>query len=211
MWGTTKLLGVAGQTAALFLCTTPFWGIWASGLVGPNTTRIGPHEFSIQPIFGSESNRQGQDVCRPGAGKGIFFKHPLVQVHHASVPFPSFLKTPKTVAIIGAPMIYGQPRPGTDFGPAQLREAGCVTGPPFPSSHPLVHAHHLPRARFRGASRPGAPASCCTTLWHALLHLLLHLPLATHWSHFPTSHPLVHAPPQLMFSEGSPCSNTASS
>ncbi|KAJ1496519.1 arginase [Baffinella frigidus] len=48
------------------------------------------------------------------------------QVHHASVPFPSFLKTPKTVAIIGAPMIYGQPRPGTDFGPAQLREAGMA-------------------------------------------------------------------------------------
>jgi arginase len=46
------------------------------------------------------------------------------QVHHADVPFPAFLRQPKTVAVLGAPMIYGQPREGTDFGPAMLREMG---------------------------------------------------------------------------------------
>ena len=75
------------------------------------------------------------------------------QIHDADVPFPAFLKQPKTVSVIGAPMIYGQPRPGTDFGPAMLREEGCVTllqyscttlfspaSSPFQPPHPLVHA-----------------------------------------------------------------------
>jgi arginase len=35
-----------------------------------------------------------------------------------------YLAQPKTVAIIGAPMAFGQPKPGTDDGPAVLRESG---------------------------------------------------------------------------------------
>mmetsp|Transcript_2915 Transcript_2915/g.6802 ORF Transcript_2915/g.6802 Transcript_2915/m.6802 type:complete len:368 (+) Transcript_2915:61-1164(+) len=46
------------------------------------------------------------------------------QVHHADVPFPNFLKTPKTCAVIGAPMVHGQSKDGTDEGPQMLRAAG---------------------------------------------------------------------------------------
>lgn len=35
-----------------------------------------------------------------------------------------FLKTPKTVSIVGAPMSWGQPQPGTDMGPELVRTAG---------------------------------------------------------------------------------------
>ena len=38
--------------------------------------------------------------------------------------FPSFLKTPKTARLIGAPMSFGQPISGTDRGPQLLRLAG---------------------------------------------------------------------------------------
>ena len=77
------------------------------------------------------------------------------------MPFPAFLKQPKTVSVIGAPMIYGQPRPGTDYGPAMLREAGCVpllqcrcstlfspASSPFQTCHPFVHA--TPSRNFQG-------------------------------------------------------------
>lgn len=37
-----------------------------------------------------------------------------------------FAKTPKTCSVIGAPMTYGQPFVGTDWGPKMLREAGLL-------------------------------------------------------------------------------------
>lgn len=38
----------------------------------------------------------------------------------------TYLKTPKTVSILGAPMSWGQPLAGTDHGPALIRQAGLV-------------------------------------------------------------------------------------
>jgi len=46
------------------------------------------------------------------------------KVHHAKIPFPNFLKTPKTCAVLGAPMVWGQAKDGTDNGPQMLRAAG---------------------------------------------------------------------------------------
>ncbi len=43
---------------------------------------------------------------------------------HVQTLTPSFLSSPKTVSIIGAPMSYGQPFAGTDRGPAAVREKG---------------------------------------------------------------------------------------
>jgi len=37
-----------------------------------------------------------------------------------------FLKSPKTVSVVGAPMSYGQPLPGTDHGPALIHSAGLI-------------------------------------------------------------------------------------
>ena len=37
---------------------------------------------------------------------------------------PAFLKSPKTVSIIGAPMSFGQPLTGCDLGPTLLRKDG---------------------------------------------------------------------------------------
>lgn len=52
----------------------------------------------------------------------------LRQVHEAHVPFPNFLQHDgkKTVSLIGAPMTYGQGKPGTDHGPRMMREGGLV-------------------------------------------------------------------------------------
>ena len=46
------------------------------------------------------------------------------KVHHADVPHPRFLVDPKKCAIIGAPMTWGQPKPGADNGPDMIRQAG---------------------------------------------------------------------------------------
>ncbi|EKX54017.1 hypothetical protein GUITHDRAFT_84137, partial [Guillardia theta CCMP2712] len=46
------------------------------------------------------------------------------QVHPADIPFPSFLKSPKTCSVFGVPMVYGQPNHGTDYGPQMLRKFG---------------------------------------------------------------------------------------
>lgn len=40
------------------------------------------------------------------------------------IPIPKFLKLPKTVTVIGAPMTLGQPLAGTDQGPKMIRDAG---------------------------------------------------------------------------------------
>ncbi|CAN0317660.1 unnamed protein product, partial [Phaeothamnion confervicola] len=40
------------------------------------------------------------------------------------VTVPPFLRAPRTAAVIGAPMQFGQPLAGTDRGPRLLREAG---------------------------------------------------------------------------------------
>ena len=39
---------------------------------------------------------------------------------------PRFLKHPKTLSIVGAPMSWGQPLQGTDHGPALIHDAGLV-------------------------------------------------------------------------------------
>mmetsp|Transcript_28710 Transcript_28710/g.46431 ORF Transcript_28710/g.46431 Transcript_28710/m.46431 type:complete len:334 (+) Transcript_28710:256-1257(+) len=41
-----------------------------------------------------------------------------------ALPVPPFLKVPKTVHIVGAPLTWGQPRTGTDQGPQMLRDCG---------------------------------------------------------------------------------------
>jgi arginase len=39
---------------------------------------------------------------------------------------PMFLKTPRTVSVVGAPMSWGQPLAGTDHGPALVHRAGLI-------------------------------------------------------------------------------------
>eukprot|EP00903_Cladosiphon_okamuranus_P012729 g11900.t1 len=76
--------------------------------------------------------------------------------------WPSFLATPRTAAVIGAPGQFGQPLAGTDKGPSLMREAGLLgslaalgwrveemgdvdmTGPPGGADPALAggHAHH---------------------------------------------------------------------
>jgi arginase len=46
----------------------------------------------------------------------------LDAIHRVKTPTPPFLSLPKTVAIIGAPMMYGQPFAGADLGPQALRD-----------------------------------------------------------------------------------------
>lgn len=53
------------------------------------------------------------------------------------VPDSTFLKQPRTVTVIGAPMTFGQPLAGTDEGPRMIRDAGacthaCAPTPPCP-------------------------------------------------------------------------------
>eukprot|EP00055_Hartaetosiga_balthica_P010676 m.46330 g.46330 ORF g.46330 m.46330 type:complete len:358 (+) comp7263_c0_seq1:247-1320(+) len=50
----------------------------------------------------------------------------LGAVHRVNVVCPSFLDEPKTVAVVGAPLTYGQPYDGVKGGPAALRDAGLV-------------------------------------------------------------------------------------
>lgn len=45
-------------------------------------------------------------------------------VHRVKGVEPKYLKMPKTVSIIGAPMVYGQPLLGPEQGPKMLRAAG---------------------------------------------------------------------------------------
>lgn len=42
-------------------------------------------------------------------------------------PAPRFLKNPRTVSIVGAPMSWGQPLAGTDHGPALVHQAGLTS------------------------------------------------------------------------------------
>eukprot|EP00291_Cryptomonas_curvata_P028444 CAMPEP_0172206174 /NCGR_PEP_ID=MMETSP1050-20130122/33057_1 /TAXON_ID=233186 /ORGANISM="Cryptomonas curvata, Strain CCAP979/52" /LENGTH=162 /DNA_ID=CAMNT_0012885199 /DNA_START=76 /DNA_END=561 /DNA_ORIENTATION=- len=51
------------------------------------------------------------------------------QVHEAHVPYPHFLQHhgKKTATVIGAPMTYGQGKPGTDHGPGMIRDAGLIS------------------------------------------------------------------------------------
>lgn len=63
------------------------------------------------------------DASKAGMGLGGI-RQGLEAIHRVETPTPSFLARPKTVAVIGAPMIYGQPFGGTDLGPKILRERG---------------------------------------------------------------------------------------
>ncbi|CAI5742269.1 unnamed protein product [Hyaloperonospora brassicae] len=45
---------------------------------------------------------------------------------HANDKCSEALRTPKTVSVIGAPMTFGQPLPGTDGGPKLIRDAGLL-------------------------------------------------------------------------------------
>jgi arginase len=48
----------------------------------------------------------------------------IAAVHRVAVECPDFLAEPKTVAVVGAPLTYGQPIDGVDTGPQALRDAG---------------------------------------------------------------------------------------
>lgn len=52
-------------------------------------------------------------------------RHQVMAAHDSSVrAHPSFVRDPKTVEIIGAPMTFGQPLAGADFGPELIRSKG---------------------------------------------------------------------------------------
>jgi len=65
----------------------------------------------------------------PGLGAAMINSH----YDHlgGGIKHPPFLKIPKTVSVIGAPLSWGQPLAGTDHGPQLLRNEGlltCLTG-----------------------------------------------------------------------------------
>ena len=62
-------------------------------------------------------------TSRKGLGAAEIHNHDVLGY---KVKPPPFLKTPKTVSIIGAPLSFGQPIAGTDRGPKMLREAGLI-------------------------------------------------------------------------------------
>ena len=49
-------------------------------------------------------------------------------LHFLQVPNPRYLKAPKTCAVVGAPMSFGQPYEGVQKGPSALRDAGLLDG-----------------------------------------------------------------------------------
>ncbi len=60
---------------------------------------------------------------RLGMGAAVIHSHyDRLGIDGAGVP--DFLKVPKTVSVLGAPMSWGQPRAGTDHGPQILRDHG---------------------------------------------------------------------------------------
>ena len=75
------------------------------------------------------------------------------------VSWPSFLATPRTAAVIGAPGQFGQPLAGTDKGPSLLREAGL---------------HQSLAALDWRVEELGDVVSCCVELLNPtyLLHIL---------------------------------------
>ncbi|EGD74710.1 arginase [Salpingoeca rosetta] len=63
------------------------------------------------------------------AGLGVGnIRSGLEAVHRVEVPCPTYLKNPKTCAVIGAPLSFGQPFDGVQRGPTALREAGLLDG-----------------------------------------------------------------------------------
>eukprot|EP00043_Microstomoeca_roanoka_P000534 m.28012 g.28012 ORF g.28012 m.28012 type:complete len:384 (+) comp10365_c0_seq1:171-1322(+) len=63
------------------------------------------------------------------AGLGIGnIRSGLEAVHRVEVACPTYLTAPKTCAVIGAPLVFGQPFDGVQKAPAALRDAGLVDG-----------------------------------------------------------------------------------
>jgi len=70
--------------------------------------------------------KPAQPVMRHGMGAGNIlatWEHDVLPMEEEPV---ALLRRPKTVSFVGAPMSWGQPLAGTDYGPQLLRESGVV-------------------------------------------------------------------------------------
>eukprot|EP00053_Salpingoeca_punica_P000775 m.30287 g.30287 ORF g.30287 m.30287 type:complete len:366 (+) comp10550_c0_seq1:114-1211(+) len=78
-----------------------------------------------RPLSTASSLRNAAAAAAAGdkAGMGVGgIRMGLDAIHRVETPTPPFLTLPKTVAVIGAPMTYGQPFAGADLGPKALRD-----------------------------------------------------------------------------------------
>eukprot|EP00056_Hartaetosiga_gracilis_P011313 m.170163 g.170163 ORF g.170163 m.170163 type:complete len:365 (-) comp13487_c0_seq13:2340-3434(-) len=75
------------------------------------------------PLFHSLSKRMSSNMVGLGSGH---IRTGLGAVHRVNIDTPPFLDEPRTCAVIGAPLTYGQPFDGVQQGPSALREAGII-------------------------------------------------------------------------------------
>lgn len=81
---------------------------------------------------------------------------PTLAVQHAMAAVLTPDAGPSAATVIGAPMTYGQGKPGTDHGPRMLRDAGLISGTPAPAPAPAPCA---PCLRARGHASHAMPMS----------------------------------------------------
>ena len=90
-------------------------------------TKVEP-EPMLKRAPSSKREKPIPPAMRHGLGAGSI----LASWEHDVLPTPEeeapvqYLKRPKTVNLIGAPMSWGQPLAGTDHGPQLIRESGLV-------------------------------------------------------------------------------------
>eukprot|EP00924_Labyrinthula_sp_SR-Ha-C_P004168 snap_masked-scaffold_3-processed-gene-16.44-mRNA-1 protein AED:0.05 eAED:0.05 QI:105/1/1/1/0.25/0.2/5/170/379 len=99
--------------------------------------KIGRKNFSRSPTTPFErklASKLERHHSVPGLGAELMFLH---HVYICSFFTSVFLEKPKKASVIGAPLSWGQPLPGTDQGPKLLRQKGLI--PCLECLHWMVH------------------------------------------------------------------------
>mmetsp|Transcript_15197 Transcript_15197/g.26853 ORF Transcript_15197/g.26853 Transcript_15197/m.26853 type:complete len:390 (-) Transcript_15197:2542-3711(-) len=96
-----------------------------AGVRGLSTT-VRPPARGFASATADVQRRHEQSFDTEAHGMGSSIIHGYYDHLGAELPFPKFLSEPKTAHIVGAPLSWGQPKIGTDDGPAMLRNQGLV-------------------------------------------------------------------------------------